>query len=259
MEATARMLSPRTISVATTVAFALSLAMMSGCSKDGAKASASSSPSSSSASEALKPKAAPLTPKVAEERLRAAGWTFEAPDASDDDWQSTYLKVEKGKDDNVVSAKVWIDAFSETASEGGPKPVLTMGKSALVRVGWAPESGTKKPAPDLAAISKDIAAVCAPEKVTDDFFFGLSKLDEAAKKWKVTNNGARGGGRMALSGVVYNYRFLDGEGGTVVIHDVVFGDAVKKGDAKLVGNTLVAVDADDDATKKKLYEVLEGG
>ncbi len=43
------------------------------------------------------------------------------------------------------------------------------------------------------------------------------------------NDGSRGGGRAASTKTVFNDRFLDGEGGTLSIHDVVFGEAVKKG------------------------------
>jgi hypothetical protein len=235
----------------------LTLSLSACGAKDGAKTDGSSSPASSA--EATKPKTVELTPKVAEDRLKAAGFTISSSEPGDDDWQSTYMKVEKGTDDKAVSATIWIDALGTTSSKDGPKPVITMGKDALFRVGWAPAEG-KKGAPDLAAIAKDVAKVATPEKATDDFFFGLGKLDEAAKSWKVTEESSRSGGRGAPSGVVYNYRFLSNENGTLVLQDVVFGEAVKKGGTKLVGNTLVAVDASDDkATEKKLYDILLAG
>ncbi len=239
------------------IALSLTLALAACSSKDGAKDGAKGSASPSGTAEAQKPKAEALTPKVAEDRLKAAGWTIDSSEPGEDPWPSTYVKITKGKDDKAVSATLWIDALGEP-NQKGPKPVITMGKDALVRVGWTPATDSKTPAPDLAVIAKDIAAVSTPEKVTDDFFFGLSKLDEAAKKWKVKDDGSRGGGRAAPTGTVFNYRFLDGDGGTLSIHDVVFGEAVKKGGVRLVGTTVVGVDADDDATKKKLLDILAG-
>ncbi len=235
----------------------LSVALAACGSKDAAKASGSSAPSSSS--EAAKPKAVELTPKIAEDRLKAAGFTISSSEPGDEDWQSTYMKVEKGADEKAVSATIWIDALGTSAAKDAPRPVITLGDGALVRVGFTPNEG-KKGAPDLAAIAKDVAKVAAPGKVTKELFFGLGKLEEAAKRWKVTEESSRSGGRSAPSGVVYNYRFLSNEDGTLVIDDVDYGAAVKKGGTKLVGDTFVAVDAGDDtATEKKVYEILLAG
>ncbi|MDI1429152.1 hypothetical protein [Polyangium sorediatum] len=218
-----------------------------GCSKsDSTGGAAADSKNASAGKEA--------SASAAEERLKKAGWTIESSEDQGENWRSLYLKITKGKDDDQRSARVWIDAFAE-ASEGAPKPAITTGKGALIRFGWEPQD--KKPAPDLAPFAKDVAAICPPEKATDELF-NDTKFDDAVKKWGLTNSGSRSGGRLSASGVVYNHRFLSGEAGTLAIEIVHFDKAVADGDTRLVGTTLVAVDADDEATKKELYGILSG-
>ncbi|MDC0741696.1 hypothetical protein [Polyangium mundeleinium] len=73
------------------------------------------------------------------------------------------------------------------------------------------------------------------------------------KKWDLAEMGDRSGGRLSPSGVVYNHRFLAGDAGVLAIER-----SRSQGTARLVGTTLVAVKADDDATKKELYDILGG-
>ncbi|TKD06414.1 hypothetical protein [Polyangium fumosum] len=196
-----------------------------------------------------------LSSKGAEERLKKAGWTIESSEDQHENWSSLYIDVKKGKDDDQRSATIWIDAFAETV-EGAPKPELTMGKGALIRFGWEPTLD-KKPAPALAPFVKDVAAISTPEKATDNLFSD-TKFGDAVKKWDLAEMGDRSGGRLSPSGVVYNHRFLAGDAGVLAIETVYYEKAIAEGTARLVGTTLVAVKADDDATKKELYDILGG-
>jgi hypothetical protein len=195
-----------------------------------------------------------LTAKGAEERLVAAGWKIESNQAGEQDWSSHYLKIQKGEDDAFRSAKVWVDALGESSAPGAPKPVLTLGNRALIRFGWAP-SADKKPAPDLARFAKDVAEITSPDRATDELF-NHPKFSQAVTKWGLREDGGRSGGRVSPSDVVYNHRFLEGDTGTLAIEVVFFAKAIEKGDARMIGTTLIAVEADDDATRKALFELL---
>ncbi|MDI1477305.1 hypothetical protein [Polyangium sp. y55x31] len=240
-----------------TVLFVLALATAGyGCSKSDSTAGAPADSKNAGAQGATAGKGTDASAKATEERLTKAGWTIESSEDNGENWRSLYLKVSKVKGDDQQTARVWIDAFAEPA-EGAPKPVLTLGKGTLIRFGWEPTSD-KKPAPDLAPFAKDVAAICPPEKATDNLFNDF-KFDDAVKKWGLSDSGSRAGGRLSPSGVVYNHRFLSGEAGTLAIEIVYYEKALAEKEAQLVGtSTLIAVDADDEATAKELYGILGG-
>ncbi|MDI1450942.1 hypothetical protein [Polyangium sp. 6x1] len=223
-----------------------------GCSKSDSTAGASADSKNAGASAG---KGTAVSSKGLEERLTKAGWKIESNEDLEQNWPSHYLKITKGEENDQRSAQVWIDALGE-AVEGAPKPELTTGKGAMIRFGWEPTSD-KKPAPALAPFAKDVAAICSPEKATDDLF-NDSKFDDAVKKWGLTELGSRSGGRLSPSGVVYNHRFLSGDAGTLVIETIHYEKSLAEKEAQLVGTTLVAVSADDEATKKELYGILGG-
>lgn len=200
-----------------------------------------------------------LESKDVEARLKKAGWTITSSEPDSDlNWPSLYMHITKGEGDKAVSATVWVDALSESSAAGAPAPQLVLGDGALLRFGWAP-GAAKKPAPDLAAYAKDISPIEKPENATDNNLFTNAKYQAAVTKWGLKNDGSRGGGRVSPSDVVYNHRFLDGDAGTLCIEIVHYKGGVQKGEAKLVGTTLVAVQADDEATKKSVYDALSGG
>jgi hypothetical protein len=231
-------------------------AFAAGCSKsDGSSASpsGSSAPAPGAAAPGESAKAASL--KDMEARLVKAGWEIGTSDDPGHDWPSRYIKMEKGKDDDYRSATVWIDALGEPL-EGKPKPHVEMGKGALIRFGWDP-TDAKKPAPDVAGFAKDIVAVAAPEKATDDLF-NNQKYDEAVKKWGMTGASNSPGGRLSPADVVFNHRSPGTDGGTLRIEIVHYVEPLQKGDVRLFGTTLVGVQADDEATKKAIFDALGG-
>jgi hypothetical protein len=152
-------------------------------------------------------------------------------------------------------AKVWVDALGEPL-EGKPKPHIEMDKGAFIRFGWEPSDATK-PAPDIAGFAKDIVAIAAPEKATDELF-GSLKCDEAVKKWGMAGADGSPGGRVSNAGVVFNHRTPSKDGGLLHTEIVHFKKAVEEGDVRLFGTTLVSVDADDAATKKAIFDAIGG-
>jgi len=240
------------------IAFTLAAALC-GCGKSETSTGSGSAAPGAAAKEGATTAGAAgaLAAKDAEARLKKAGWTIDSSEPGDEDWPSLYIKLSKSEGEDTRYATVWVDSLGESAHEGAPAPHLTMGNGALIRLGWAP-SADKKPAPDLAAYAKDVAAIDTPENATDNHLLTGTKFSDAAQKWGLTKNGSRGGGRVSNAGVVFNHAFLDGEAGTLAVEIVHYKGAVEKGEARLVGKTLISVDADDDATKKALYAALGG-
>lgn len=216
--------------------------------------------STSSASARAKGKAAgSSTPKAVgssmskadlEARLKKAGWTVDESQEMDVDYKRLQVRLSKQEGDKGVDADVNVLYLAEPYDAKLPKAVVQAGKKAALRVAWIPSEEGKK-GPDLAAIKKDILAKAPPEKVKDDVFF--KDFDKLAESWKLTNDGSRGGG-SSWGPVFQNYRWLNGDGGTVSIHVVELGE----GASAVVGDTVVWVESEDQALAKKVLAQATG-
>ncbi len=195
-------------------------------------------------------------PKDIEARLAKAGWTVDEREDEDvDGWPSLFMKLQKGGDDDARAAKVWIDAFGEPL-EGQPKPRVDVGKGALLRFAWQPSAPAQE-GPDLAGFSRDVLAVAAPDKATDRLF-NTDGFDRALAKWGMAISPGSGGGR-ARGDVIFNHRRANAkDGGALAIEVVHFPKALEKGTARLLGTTLVAVQADRPATATAILAALGG-
>lgn len=222
---------------------ALALTVTVGCSKaSSAEPGATKTTAASSTSGALG--AADVVPA-----LTKAGWTITTNDVDDQDgWPSRYVKLEKGADNDFRSATMWIDAFGEPSGSQS-KPVVEIGKGALIRFAATPIPG--KPAFDARAFAKDILAVTPPEKATDGLF-NSDGYDRALKKHGLSS-GSTSGGRVSPGGVVFNHRApTTKDGGSIAVEIVHYQKALESGAVTLLGTTLVTVTGDPAATKEIL-------
>lgn len=223
--------------------------------------SACGSGSAGSSGSGAGPSAGGSSVKVSdvEARLQKAGWTVESSETlSDLDWPAVFIQAKKGNEDNMVSARLWVDSLGDSSTPGAPRPELIRGEGAFIRLGWEP-GASKKPGPDLAAYAKQIAPILKPEEATDKHLFSEPKYDAAVKTWNLREESSRSGGRAAPSGAVFNHRFLSNDDGTLNIEIIHFKESLAKGDVQLNGTTLVAVECEDAAARKSLYQALSGG
>lgn len=222
-----------------------SLALLAACSKSGGEVSSTRTTSGASFFGGTNEKLASGDVKA---KLEKAGWTLRTDDADDaDGWPSRYIKMEKAKGDDVLTATLWVDAFGEPM-HGEPKPHVEVGKGALMRFGAERVAG--KGAPDLAAFAKDVVAILPPEKATDGHLFTDPAFEKAVTKHGLSGAQSGSGGRSSPTGVVFNHRTPSVKGGGQVAIEIVhYARAVETGAARLFGTTLVSVDASPEVRK----------